>query len=184
MACALRRAAERIGSPAQEWSEHSDVDPEGFVDEGFVEDESGHAFWGSKGSGILFVRNHPDEGQQLLAVKRSPAVEEPSTWGTTGGAVPKGESNEFASAIRETREEIGSTPSYEPVTKYVWKAPGGTFTYTTFVLECTDMDWLPTVFNWEADDAKWVSFDEAATLDLHFGLAALLGDLGPSIFRD
>jgi len=185
IARALRRAADDIGRDGEGalgWSEESDVDPDDVRDEGFVPDDSGHTFWGSRGSGCLFVRNHPEEGPQLLAVHRSPHVEEPNTWGTTGGAVPKGEQNIFASAIRETREEIGSIPRYSPVRKYVWKATGGTFTYTTFILECQDMDWLPDAFNWEAVDAKWVSLEEAASLDLHFGLAAILSDLGEGVF--
>jgi 8-oxo-dGTP pyrophosphatase MutT (NUDIX family) len=110
-------------------------------------------------------------------------VEEPDTWGTTGGAVPRGETNDFASAVRETREEVGSIPRYRPVRQYVWKAPApGTFQYTTFILECLDPDWLPDAFNWEAQDARWVSLDEAASLDLHFGLSDLLNKLGESVF--
>ena len=181
LARALRRAAEDI-----DWAddEGGSVDTQDFQDEGFVQDESGHEFWGSKGSGCLFVRNHPDEGPQLLAVLRSPHVEEPNTWGTTGGAVPKGETNDFASALRETQEEVGSVPQYKPVRKYVWKATGGTFTYTTFILECLDMDWLPHTFNWEATAARWVSLEEAPSLDLHFGLSAILDDLGEGIFPD
>lgn len=166
------------------WSEESDVGPDDLEDEGFVEDESGREFWGSRGSGLLFVRNHPEHGRQMLIVKRSPEVEEPNTWGTTGGAVPQGEGNLFASAVRETREEIGGIPPYDPVRKYIWRAPGGTFAYTTFILECTDMDWLPSAFNWEATDARWVSPEDAASYDLHFGLQAILGDLGMSVFPD
>lgn len=182
MARALRRAAETVNDPAG-WSEESDVDPADFVDEGFVPDQSGHEFWGSRGSGLLFVRDHPEEGGQLLAVHRSSSVEEPDTWGTTGGAVPRGETNDFASAVRETREEVGSIPKYRPVRQYVWRAPPpGTFQYTTFILECLDAGWLPDAFNWEAQDARWVSLDEAASLDLHFGLSDLLNKLGESIF--
>ncbi len=173
----LRHAADGMG-----WSEESDVDPDSFVDEGFMEDESGHTFWGSRGSGLLFVRSHPDHGWELLLVKRSPIVEEPNTWGTTGGAVPKDENNLFASAVRETREEIGGIPPYEAVRQYVWKALGGSFTYTTFILECTDMDWMPSVFNWEATAAQWVSLKEAKSYELHFGLVSILKDLGESIF--
>ena len=85
-------------------------------DEGFVEDESGRTFWGSQGAGCLFVRNHPEDGRQLLVVLRSSGVEEPNTWGTTGGAVPNGETDLFSSALRETAEEVGSVPPHRPVT--------------------------------------------------------------------
>ena len=154
-------------------------------DEGFVEDESGRTFWGSQGAGCLFVRNHPEEGWQLLAVLRSApfwderteswqSVEEPNTWGTTGGAVPKGATDLLSSALRETAEEVGSVPPHRPVTSYVWRAPWGSFTYTTFILECTDPNWTPTDFIWEAADAKWVTLEDARSLPLHFGLADLL----------
>ena len=153
-------------------------------DEGPVEDESGRTFWGSQGAGCLFVRNHPEDGWQLLAVLRSPDVEEPNTWGTTGGAVPKGEADLLSSALRETVEEVGSVPPHRPVTSYVWRVPGGSFTYTTFILECTDPDWTPTDFNWEAAGAEWVTPEKARSLPLHFGLADLLGALGDSVFPD
>lgn len=151
-------------------------------DERLVEDESGRIFWGSQGAGCLFVRNHPEEGWQLLIVLRSPDVMEPNTWGTTGGAVPKRETDLFSSALRETAEEVGSVPPHKSVTRYVWKAPGGSFTYTTFVLECTDLNWTPTDFNWEASNAKWVTPEDARSLPLHFGLADLLGEMGDAIF--
>jgi len=36
------------------------------TDWGMVEDSSGREFWGKQGSGCLFVRNHPQVGQQML----------------------------------------------------------------------------------------------------------------------
>lgn len=143
------------------------------VDEGFVFDQqAGRRFWGSQGSGILFVRNHPQFGLQILAVLRSSAVEEPETWGTSGGAVRPGE-DPFQSALRETIEEIGSIPSYRKVSEYIWQS-GGNFKYTTYILEATDLNWEPKNFNWEVDDAKWVSLDDASSMNLHFGLESLL----------
>lgn len=152
-------------------------------DEGFVEDESGEVFWGSRGSGILFVRSHPRFGSQLLLVLRSPHVEQPNTWGVSGGAVPRGEDNLFNSALRETLEELGSLPrKYKQIGQYTWQQPGGSFTYVTFIVLVLD-EWTPRNFNWEVNDARWVSLDDAVGFDLHFGLSDLIENLGPSIYK-
>ena len=100
------------------------------------------------------------------------SVEEPETWGTSGGAVRPDE-DPFQSALRETIEEIGSIPSYRKVSEYIWQS-GGNFKYTTYILEATDLNWEPKNFNWEVDDAKWISFDHASNMNLHFGLESLL----------
>ena len=151
-------------------------------DEGFVDDPSGRTFWGSRGSGTLFVRINPTLGPQVLAVQRSSRVEEPYTWGTSGGAVPKGETDLLASAIRETTEELGSFPShYNMLKTYSWSQPGGSFTYTTYIMQVMD-EWTPRNFNYEVSAARWVSIEDARQLDLHFGLSDLLDSLGDSIF--
>lgn len=144
------------------------------ADYGYVTDSSGRVFWGKQGSGCVFVRNHPKQGRQILLVLRSPDVEQPNTWGTTGGALPVGETDLFLSAIRETIEEIGLIPPFKKIGEYKWKAPNGTFTYTTFILEIDDMNWTPMDFNWEVSDAVWVNAQELPEFDLHFGMESIL----------
>lgn len=145
-------------------------------DEGWVPDASGEVFWGSQASGILFVRNHPELGFQILITLRGPEVHHPNTWGTVGGAVPPGR-DLFEVAIEETKEELGSMPSrYQVKNEWTYKAEDGTFTYTNYVVESLDPQWMD---NWESNnpevsDAVWVSPDEAHQYDLHFGLSALL----------
>lgn len=140
----------------------------------YIYDEGAdHTFWGSQGSGVLFIRNHPEYGIQVLAILRSANVEEPGTWGTTGGAVPTGEADLFLSALRETEEEIGSLPLFRRISEWTWES-GGSFRYTNYILECLDLNWLPTRFNWEVDAAEWVSLNQASAMNLHFGLEALL----------
>ena len=142
-------------------------------DEGFIYDEEAdHEFWGSQGSGILFVRNHPQYGVQILAILRSPQVQEPGTWGTSGGAVPQGE-DLFVSALRETEEELGSLPPFRRMSEWTWES-GGSFRYVNYILECLDLTWTPSSFNWEVDGAEWVSLEQARNMNLHFGLSALL----------
>ena len=144
------------------------------ADYGYITDPSGRVFWGKQGSGCLFVRNHPQFDRQILLILRSPDVEEPDTWGISGGALSVGESDLFSSALRETLEEIGSVPPFRKIGQYVWKAPNGSFTYTTFILEVSDMSWTPNDFNWEVSDAVWVSYDQISSFDLHFGVQSLL----------
>lgn len=147
-------------------------------DEGWVPDASGRTYWGSQGSGCLFFRKHPQSGFQILITKRGAGVDEPNTWGTTGGAVPPGQ-DLFEMAKEETIEELGSFPSdYKVVNEWTYKAEGGTFTYTNYIIEVFNLQWMDT---WkgvsgslEVSDARWVSLDEVSQYDLHFGLSALL----------
>lgn len=154
-------------------------------DDGWVHDEgAGRTFWGSEGSGILFVRHHPVHGVQILVTLRV-NVDESGTWGTLGGAVPRGQDS-FMSALQEAEEEVGSLPPFRRVTEQVYES-GGSFRYTNYVLECLDLHWLPTGFmeqgelDREVGAAEWVTLEEAFTLPLHFGLEALLGAVGDEI---
>lgn len=139
----------------------------------FLADESGKVFWGTRGSGLLFVRNHPTLGFQVLLVKRSPHVEQPGTFGVSGGAVEEGE-DEFESAVRETQEEIGSVPPCHKINEYVWRNPGGSFTFKTFIMEVEDMNWMPKAFNWEVTGAKWVTTKQMNSINLHPGFRDLV----------
>jgi len=153
-------------------------------DEGFVEDASGHAFWGSRASGILFVRKNPKYGFQVMLTLRSMDVEEPGTWGVPGGAIPKGD-DPLRSALRETAEEIGGLPrgNLKPLGHIIWKAPGGTFTFTTFIIEVRQ-EWTPDSFNWEADAADWFTLEDAETLDLHPGVRDVFNQIQGLASRD
>ena len=155
-------------------------------DEGYVQDESGRKFWGSKGAGCLFIRNHPKFGPQLLTVLRSEEVEEPNTWGISGGAVIPGQ-DDYQTAIRESKEELGSLPrNFRRVNQYVWQNPGGSFTFTTYILEVLppDLDWTPNSFNREVAGIKWISLSDAQTIpNLHFGLEDTLNDMGENVFQ-
>jgi len=151
--------------------------------DGYFRDTNNEVYWGRHARGILFVRNHPDEGWQLLVTLRSGNVEQPNTWGITVGAIADENDDSFESAKKETMEEIGSFPSkYRLINEYTWKAPNGTFTYTTYMVEVLDPTWEDYEFNWEVDDARWVSMENASQLNLHPGFAEMLGSMGSRIF--
>jgi 8-oxo-dGTP pyrophosphatase MutT (NUDIX family) len=164
---------------AEKWLKQAYEEDETF------EDEDGQVYWGNSASGVLFVRNHPHFGWQLLMTLRSNNVDfEPNTWGVTGGAIPEHEDS-FASALRETMEEIGSVPqNYRLIDEYVWQAPNGTFTYTTYIVEVLDLAWEDYQLNWEVSDARWVSMEGASQLDLHPGVIELLSAMGTKIFGE
>lgn len=130
--------------------------------------------WGNEGSGILFTT-----GERILLLHRSPDVEEPSTWGIPGGAVPEdpmtGETKDvLTSALDETEEELGWSPAgFEIIDQYVYQEPG--FRYVTFICR-VDGSAVDQRFrlNWENDSWLWVAEDELSQLDLHFGVVDVL----------
>jgi 8-oxo-dGTP pyrophosphatase MutT (NUDIX family) len=157
-----------------------------YEDDETFEDVDGTVYWGSRASGVLFVRNHPTFGWQLLVTLRSRHVDyEPNTWGVTGGAIPEYEDDSFMSAMRETTEEIGSVPhNYRLIDEYTWQAPNGTFTYTTYIVEVLDLSWEDYRFNWEVSDAMWVTLENAQQLDLHPGFSEMISTMGTRIFGE
>lgn len=142
---------------------------EPLVDEGFVGQR-----WGSQGAGLLLTT-----GEKVLLLLRSDEVEEPGTWGISGGAVRRdsdtGAHQDLKSAaLQEAREEMGRVPPHRIVGQWVYRE--GSFRYTTLVgLVDPDLpdQWEPRL-NWESDDFGWFTIEEVAELDLHFGVVALL----------
>jgi 8-oxo-dGTP diphosphatase len=151
--------------------------------DGVFYDTNGERYWGRQASGILFVRNHPQYGWQLLVTLRSEQVFDPNVWGVPGGACLEGE-DPFESALRETQEEIGSLPQkYRLLNHYKWQVPSGTFQYITYVVEVLDLNWENYNFNWEVSDIRWTSLNDTSSLDLHPGFADLLHNFNDKIFE-
>ena len=154
------------------------------VDEGFV---GGH--WGSEGSGLLIT-----DGVRMLLARRSDrpgrfGVDQPGTWGIPGGAVPVDDRTDRprsarASAIAETKEELGHLPSHiqidqKPVA--VYKARDGSgFQYSTFVgrIKSEVANRYSPVLNWEHTEWGWFERDDALDLELHPGVRWLLDQRG------
>jgi GNAT superfamily N-acetyltransferase/ADP-ribose pyrophosphatase YjhB (NUDIX family) len=152
---------------------------EPLFDEGFVGNR-----WGSQGAGLLLTT-----GEKVLLLLRSDEVEEPGTWGISGGAVRRdSDTGDFQdlkqAALQEAREEMGRVPPHRIVGQWVYQE--GRFRYTTFVgmvdPEVLDQ-WEPRL-NWENDDYGWFTQDELADLDLHFGVVALLDARPDLVFKE
>jgi len=125
-------------------------------------------FWGTAGAGLLFVCR---EDQTAFLLLRSPGVNEPNTWGVSGGAIEPGE-DPLTGAKRETVEELGSMPqSINLIDQIQYKNKD--FVYTTFVYDVPIEEkrrWTPTIkLNWESSDARWFRLD-AFPSRLHFGV--------------
>jgi len=135
-----------------------------------------------RGAGILFVRNHPELGSQILLLLRSPRSKHGNTWGVPGGKSEPGESL-HGTAIRETIEEAGEVPAHRAIGSHDYSDPEGHLRFRTFIYKLLDADWEPTL-NWEHSDAKWFSLQEAGELDLHFCIKQLVDDLGDGVFGD
>lgn len=161
-------------------------------------------YWGSKASGCLFICK---KDRTILLFKRSMEVEQPGTWGLTGGAVPnesgmdegymeseleweddtaqrfeEPENEIFEdSAKQETREETGTFPSEsEFITSTDFTDEN--FTFRTFIYNLTleeKESWTPTIqLNWENDSFQWFQKDNLPG-NLHFGIEQKL----PIIFE-
>ena len=147
-------------------------------------------FWGTSGSGVMFVC--PEDGSAMLLL-RSGEVEDPNTWGIPGGALAgtegfhdvsdiKREETSLAdlwmSAQKETREEIGYFPkNYKMVGQTVFRK--GNFAYTTFIvaIPLTEKDIISmrSSLNWENVDLGWFNLhDLSEKEDLHFGVHHVL----------
>lgn len=130
---------------------------------------SGEKFWGNAGAGVLPIAK--STGRILIGL-RSPHVNEPGTYGVFGGAMDPGEDPEQA-AKREFREELGYRGSLKLMKAYVFKSPGGGFTFHNFI-GLVDDEFNPKL-DWETASAKWVSLPDLMRMSKkHFGMKTLL----------
>jgi 8-oxo-dGTP pyrophosphatase MutT (NUDIX family) len=127
-------------------------------------DESGK-FWGSAGAGGLF---YAEDTGRVLVQKRSPAVNEPNTWGVWGGKIDHGESPERA-LQREVKEEAGYRGAYNLEKVYTFK--DGKFRYDNYLIVVPE-EFEPR-HGWESSDHEWADVDDLPS-PLHFGLKAAL----------
>lgn len=114
-------------------------------------------FWGKAGAGCL-VYNLRDK--QFLFLKRSPAVQEPNTWGLPGGAIDTRENPQKA-ALRELREEtnfVGKTRDIFLLDTFLHRSG---FKYTTYLVVIDKP--FPIRLDWENTDYRWVYMDKWPT---------------------
>lgn len=145
-------------------------------------------YWGRAGAGVLLTCE-----DKILLVLRSQHVQEPGTWGIPGGSCsgeamfPRGEGQEVNlevardCALRELIEELGPLPENMDLDEQgivTYRDPRG-FTYTTFIMAIWPerrrrLD-AGLQLNWENDDARWFTIEEALALpNLHFGARYVL----------
>jgi 8-oxo-dGTP pyrophosphatase MutT (NUDIX family) len=139
------------------------------VDDFDYDEEAGETgrFWGEQGAGILPIAQ--DTGRLLLAL-RSANVNEPRTWGIPGGAIDPGEDPKTA-AKRELVEELSYTgPIGRIVPAYVFKEKE--FKYHNFIA-VVPSEFQVGYLDWETDEARWFTYEEAQNLNLHFGVRTL-----------
>lgn len=124
-------------------------------------------FWGKQGAGCIFLCPITSRiGIQL----RSENVEQPNTWGTSGGAVDKGLTPAKA-AIKEVKDELGVELKTNQLIKLdVFHKDK--FKYTTF-LALVRKEFRVRPNNDEISDFRWFELDRLPE-NLHFGLAATL----------
>jgi len=158
-------------------------------------------FWGSAGSGILFVCREDAEsgpGGSALLVLRSQEVEQPGTWGVPGGAIQgtegikdEEEGEEFPddvtwdSAMREVAEELGYFPAkfrVEGRTNF----RKGNFTFVTYVVD-VPLEERKRIseaarLDWENDDMQWVPYAQLEGMEgLHFGVQHTVRTYQPAL---
>lgn len=137
------------------------------------DNNSGSEFWGNIGAGVLPICIN---SKRILLDFRSAEVNEPHTWGIWGGKLDEDVENESGIkqvALREFEEETNYKGKIELIDAYIFKAPGGVFTYYNFI-GLLDHEFEPT-YSWETEGFKWVTLAELDNMsDIHFGLAGLL----------
>lgn len=150
--------------------------------------------WGNAGAGIMFFCEN-----EVLLTLRSQHVQEPYTWGITGGAIGReaythtelDDSPDFAledywyGAVNETGEELFDgdlrpLESIKPFDRVRYQE--GNFTYVTFLVRITAKQKRNWIFscNWECDAHEWFAVDELPE-DLHFGVEYIV-DQRPELF--
>jgi 8-oxo-dGTP pyrophosphatase MutT (NUDIX family) len=106
------------------------------------------------GAGILFICS--DDNTTLL-IQRSPEVEEPGTWGISGGGL-EGAEKPSETAVRETKEELGSMPQRASLINTMVKDDKGG-EYHIFIMNISEDEkaiWAPQItLNHESSQFKW-----------------------------
>lgn len=128
-------------------------------------------FWGKQAAGCIFLAKST---KRFLISHRSNYVEQPSTWGSWGGAIDAAE--DPASAVkREIKEEAGYTGKLDLIPLYVFSKD--TFRYSNF-LAVVPEEFTPKL-DWENQGYVWCEYGDWPR-PLHFGLVSLLND-APSV---
>ncbi|CAB4593930.1 unannotated protein [freshwater metagenome] len=133
--------------------------------DGWVSCHCGGKHWGLHGAaGLLMARD-----QLLLLQHRSEWVHNGDTWGIPGGARDSHETPVEA-AIREAVEECGIEPEHLRVL-HTHTDDHGDWRYDTVIASATPL-LIPHQMNSEAQELRWVDWNEVDTMTLHPSFAA------------
>lgn len=137
---------------------------------GFLRCSDGEVRWGLFGAaGVLFRWRETDGSWRYLLQLRGAMTHQGDTWGVVGGALDEGE-DPTAGALREAAEELGPIPEVQVEGTFVDRVADD-WTYTTVI--CTVREpFAAETTHWETGDARWLTADEIAALDLHPAFAA------------
>jgi len=133
--------------------------------DGWVSCHCAGKHWGLHGAaGLLMARD-----QLLLLQHRSEWVHNGDTWGIPGGARDSHETPVEA-AIREAVEECGIEPEHLRVL-HTHTDDHGDWRYDTVIASATPL-LIPHQMNSEAQELRWVDWNEVDTMTLHPSFAA------------
>ena len=120
--------------------------------------KDGKKYWGEKGAGFLFT-----DGDHILILRRA-ETHNKDTWGLPGGKTEPGE-NPYATAKRETEEEIGRMPTQvQRIGKFEEK--DGLHSWTTFIMR-VNKPFGNIHLNKEHSDWRWVPINTILGYKLH-----------------
>lgn len=134
---------------------------------GWVECRCGRSHWGRFGAaGLLLL----DSGRVLLQL-RAEWVHHGGTWATPGGARDSHETH-IEAALRETDEETGINASDIEVLATFASVDHLDWAYHYVLARPRRAGSLRWTLNPEADDLRWVAWDDVDRLQLHPGFAS------------
>ena len=134
---------------------------------------AGQGQWGLYGAAGVLVRNISDGIERFLVVQRGTGVSSNvGKWQLPGGALNSLETPAQAAA-RETMEELGATVEWlgqltqvgQTVYTGQYSPSAGNWQYTNIAADSPTM-FAPNVDNEETANARWVTRDELANMDL------------------
>ncbi len=145
--------------------------------DGWVTVEDGTPRWGRFGAAGLLVRHVDADGvTRYFLARRSVHTHRGGTWAIPGGALDRDELP-LEGALREFREEIGLPIEGFRVVQTHRDDHGG-WSYWTITVDVDRQFAPPDALGWETAEARWVTTDEIAALELFDAFRSTLEHLG------
>jgi len=143
--------------------------------DGFITVADGTARWGRFGAAGVLVRHFDQEVPWYFLARRSEHCHRGGTWAIPGGALDETESP-LDGALREFTEEIG-IPLEDYQLIEIHEDDHGGWCYWTVLVDVGSRFPEPDVLGWETSEARWVTRQELAGLELFDAFRATLDRL-------